>query len=791
MMLQLPGIASNPLWLSPSPHRQCSRPVRARRKWSIYASNKGSKGDGELFQMLQRFMRKKARALKGDLTTLRTANHHRRPLTRTVTLGLIAVSATLYLWNLKASVANILKRVCVEALSRSSLNRFASISLSALSNHRREFVANLRWSIAHLSYLLDVVLERHPTSYLVILGTTCAVLIFIGGFAFYHLRTRKQTLGDAFWEAWACLCNSSTHLKEQTVVERATGLLLAIGGLMFYSLLTSTLTAQFKSRMEILREGALFEVMEVGHTVVCGTNNHLSTLLKQLNKAQDLALKNKTATSRKKTVVLLSEKMKKSNSVVSNTIKECKALNVLVRSGKLNKTSTFQTVGASRASRIIFLARKTDSYEADADVVLSVLALQPLREEKSVQVIAEVSKEGTAQLLQSLAGQNITTVQDLSSKLLVQCSRQNGLIDVYHELLDHGRQVIILRHYPSLAGYKYRDVRRSFQEGIVCGIIRDGAINFHPKDGLALESTDRLIIISHKNSSEEVSILPATAPAFNMASVARRSLKPLSKIEWSIPKKEYILILGWRPSMKDIVAEYDDYVGPGSELLILAQEPLKKRQLVTSPLKNIRVTQKIGNPLNETDLASAISEVEACKSSTDALSIVVIIDDKWQQESISKSDKQSIYALLLAESVCIHLSQVASLVAELVDTKLGKQVVKSHDTLTFIGTSELIGLVTAQVAENTELNDIWTELLNPWGNEIYVKDIALYMKSGEAPTFQELADRAVFRDEVAIGYRMHNNTVINPASKDVPLCFSRGDSLVVICEFEYGNYQGN
>ncbi|EFJ17147.1 hypothetical protein SELMODRAFT_114998 [Selaginella moellendorffii] len=769
-------------------------------------------------------MRKKARALKGDLTTLRTANHHRRPLTRvciffdfsrsdqfhstfpsfvsqTVTLGLIAVSATLYLWNLKASVANILKRVCVEALSRSSLNRFASISLSALSNHRREFVANLRWSIAHLSYLLDVVLERHPTSYLVILGTTCAVLIFIGGFAFYHLRTRKQTLGDAFWEAWACLCNSSTHLKEQTVVERATGLLLAIGGLMFYSLLTSTLTAQFKSRMEILREGALFEVMEVGHTVVCGTNNHLSTLLKQLNKAQDLALKNKTATSRKKTVVLLSEKMKKSNTLFSGSYFLSSSHSCpLFCSGKLNKTSTFQTVGASRASRIIFLARKTDSYEADADVVLSVLALQPLREEKSVQVIAEVSKEGTAQLLQSLAGQNITTVQDLSSKLLVQCSRQNGLIDVYHELLDHGRQVIILRHYPSLAGYKYRDVRRSFQEGIVCGIIRDGAINFHPKDGLALESTDRLIIISHKNSSEEVSILPATAPAFNMASVARRSLKPLSKVSqasfpiitvWSIPKKEYILILGWRPSMKDIVAEYDDYVGPGSELLILAQEPLKKRQLVTSPLKNIRVTQKIGNPLNETDLASAISEVEACKSSTDALSIVVIIDDKWQQESISKSDKQSIYALLLAESVCIHLSQVASLVAELVDTKLGKQVVKSHDTLTFIGTSELIGLVTAQVAENTELNDIWTELLNPWGNEIYVKDIALYMKSGEAPTFQELADRAVFRDEVAIGYRMHNNTVINPASKDVPLCFSRGDSLVVICEFEYGNYQGN
>lgn len=113
----------------------------------------------------------------------------------------------------------------------------------------------------------------------------------------------KQSLGDAFWDAWACVCSSGTHLKvdilsshsrqlyillfngelvaeivpsqdcavipleiafrcflcmnmpeaqyavylqEKTQEGRTIGILLAFGGLLFYSLLTSTMTAQIK-----------------------------------------------------------------------------------------------------------------------------------------------------------------------------------------------------------------------------------------------------------------------------------------------------------------------------------------------------------------------------------------------------------------------------------------------------------------------------------------------------------------------------------------------------------------
>ena len=37
---------------------------------------------------------------------------------------------------------------------------------------------------------------------------------------------------------------------------------------------------------------------------------------------------------------------------------------------------------------------------------------------------------------------------------------------------------------------------------------------------------------------------------------------------------------------------------------------------------------------------------------------------------------------------------------------------------------------------------------------MYVKDCSTYASSDEAPTFQDLAERAASRKEVAIGYRL-------------------------------------
>lgn len=678
------------------------------------------------------------------------------------------------------------------------------------------------WNMSRLLYKLDLLLERNSLSYFLLLFITCCILVIVGGFMFHKFRKNNKCLKDCFWDSWACVCSSTTHLREQTFQERVVGLSLAVGGMLFYSLLTSTMTEGFRSYMGRLKEGSHFEIMESKHIVICGVNSHLTTVLKQVNKSQEFSNKSGINQLRRQRILILSEQVKKDvEKLVGHVIKDCRNIDVITRSGSLSNFESFRKAAVDKARSVIILSGKDDGYEADADAVLSVLALHPLLGMSSGTVVVEVSNDNTGSLLKSLCGPKVEPVKNLASKLFVQCSRQKGLVKVYRQLLDPARHVFNLYNYPSLAGLSYEKVRRAFPEAVVCGLYR-GKMYFHPKDSLLLEDTDKLLMIASPKSekfqpgltadekatyfasqvldmptSDSLSISSRTdlVSSKQFESVVRRPEKPGSKAGNGIlGPKERILMLGWRPSVNEMILEYDSYVGPDSELIILAEAPIQDRECLVNginkeQLKNVHVTHRVGNPNNYSNLKGYIQDIDMGSKKEDKLplSIVVVSDKSWHIGDPSKADKQSVFALLMAEKICKENNvQVANLVAEFLETKLGKQVCKTKQNLTYIGTEELMGHVTAQVAVHNEMNEIWTELLNSWGSEIYVKDISFYSKKGENPSFYELSERAILRREVAIGYRLANKTIINPKNKYESLSFGDGDSLVVISEFDYG-----
>ncbi|KAH9318371.1 hypothetical protein KI387_020140, partial [Taxus chinensis] len=649
------------------------------------------------------------------------------------------------------------------------------------------------WNLARLFYMLDLLLECNSTSYIVLLFATCCTLVIIGGFMFHKYRTNKKALKDCFWDAWACVCSSSTHLKEQTHPERIVGLSLAVGGLLFYSLLTSTMTTSFKNYMERLKEGAHFEIMESGHLVICGVNSHLTSVLKQVNKSQEFSNCFGIAKLRRQKVLILSEKPKKDvEKLIGNVVKDCRNIDVLTRSGSLSNPESFQKAAANKARSVIILANKNDGYEADADAVLSVLALQPLLGMSSRTVVVEVSDTNTGDILKSLCGLKIEPVRNISSKLFVQCSRQRGLVKVYRQLLDPARHAFNLQNFPSLSGLSYEKVRHRFPEAVVCGLYRAGKIDFRPRNDLLLEETDKLLLIAptetykkrlpgliaveKENCAAQVMDTPPNDSSSLPSKTSLGSSKRFESIvkhpvnqgskdsDGNLGPKECILMLGWRPSVDEMILEYDSYVGPHSQLVILAEAPIEERehsmyQLNKKQLKNVHVTHRVGNPNSYLDLTNAVLDISMSSDKKDKLplSIVVVSDKGWLIGDPSKADKQSVFSLLMAEKLCNenHV-QVANLVAEFHETKLGKQVCKTKQNLTYVETEELMGCVTAQVAVHNGMNEVWTDLLNSWGDEIYIKDIGIYLKKGENPSFYELSERAILRGEVAIGYRLAN-----------------------------------
>ena len=144
----------------------------------------------------------------------------------------------------------------------------------------------------------------------------------------------------------------------------------------------------------------------------------------------------------------------------------------------------------------------------------------------------------------------------------------------------------------------------------------------------------------------------------------------------------------------------------------------------------------------------------------------------------------------------LHLRDIAerdetpfSIVSEMLDLR-NRELAEAAKVDDFIVSEHLISLMMAQLSENSELMDVFTDIFDPEGAEVYLKPISDYVAIDQPVNFYTVTEAARRRGETALGYRLMSEShdsekaygVHTNPKKSERVTFTSEDKLVVIAE---------
>lgn len=574
------------------------------------------------------------------------------------------------------------------------------------------------------------------------------------------------SFGEAAWMSLMRTLDAGTMGGDTGPGFRIVMLLVTVGGIFIVSTLIGILSNGLEDRIEELRKGRSL-VLENDHTLILGWTPQIFTVISELVAANE---------SRKggAVVVVLADQDKiQMEDDIRERIPDPKNTRVICRSGSPMDMTDLEIASPHSARSIIVLAEGDDP---DTRVIKTVLALtnNPNRRSQPYHIVTQIRDPQNMDVIKLLSGRDsvqpiLTT--DLIARVVAQTSRQSGLSVVYTELMNFGGDEIYFKQDPALSGKTYGDALLMFETSAVMGIRRkDGGILINPQMDARIEPGDSIFAIAE----DEDKIQLSTARLTPDESLIRRSGGE------SKPKPERCLILGWNRSGCIIVRELDSYVAKGSQLLIVSNvEDLEKQiQREVGKLKNQKLEVMEGDIRDR----ALLDELEVAEYDH----VIVLA---YSHLEVQEADAVTLVTLLHLRDIAEKDETPFSIISEMLDLR-NRELAEAARVDDFIVSDHLISLMLAQLSESAELKDVFADLFDPEGAEIYLKPIGDYVQTGKPVNFYTAVEAAKRRGETAIGYRIMSESheaakaygVHTNPKKSEKVSFKPEDRLIVIAE---------
>ena len=261
------------------------------------------------------------------------------------------------------------------------------------------------------------------------LVVTLGLVLLAGALGLYFLEGTQNaafaTLEESFW--WSLLtlvAGEPIGAEPQTTLGRLLTLIVMLGGLTLFAVVTGVVSAVMVQRLRSIMEFRTMELDELrDHTVICGWNRNALHIIEELLLASargDRAL------------VVVAE----FTDTPEAALRHLNRSQLYCYSGDYTRLDVLQTVGIAEAAHVILLAdatRPRSDQDRDARTVLAALTIEKLN--PTIYTCAQLLDRSNDVQLKAAGVDDVIVADELTSHMIATSVRTQGSVAILAELL--------------------------------------------------------------------------------------------------------------------------------------------------------------------------------------------------------------------------------------------------------------------------------------------------------------------------------------------------------------------
>jgi len=637
-----------------------------------------------------------------------------------------------------------------------------------------------------LRYTLDNFMSRGSTSIFVALLFTFLMgfLVMVSIRLIANVISPDDTLSSWLeipWRVYVAVMEGSAAETDgdSNWLAKLTSILGVMVGLILFSSMVAFITSIFEAKLDELRRGRSI-VLEENHTLILGFGDRILEVIRELIEAND--------SEPDAAIVILAEDDKEyMDNIIRDNISDFSTTRVITRSGVVTNINNLKKVMASQAKSIIIINSaanwqpETEKNLSDALVLKSIMSILAVCDGKEhPPIVCEIHSHRDRDLAQNISKGTIKALNEVSvlSRMIAQLAlSRNGLSVVYGDMVGFDGNEFYFYHPENGWGgsISFGESLYRFKSSTPMGIhTSEGKIILNPPKETPIRDDDDLIVFAEDDS---------TIHYFNEP-VFRPSITEIPNIK-TAHRNQRIALLNWTPKTEIILEKLCSYLPNGSELFTYVSQEIPEINNFKNNL--IKLYPDIKISINHIDLNNLERLNEIKPQNFDS---IIILSPGGN--TIEEMDAYVISLLIRIRQILLSDQRKAidssksikwpKLITEVMDSD-NIDIILNSGVEDFMVSNQFVSQIMAQVSEEPLALDVYDDLFQADGSELYIKPASYYFDFSENKSitikYGECVKAAQLRDEVILGVQLYADQKKKGAMFGINLIPNKSDEFTL------------